>query len=153
MNIEIWDKNIFKTVCPGKDKECGGWDHWVKALEYAVKVFGFGKVSSNIVSGIEPKESILQGVEYLASKGVICLAGVWRPSRGSSYEGHQSPTVDWHYDLTQKVTNIYRKAGFKYKEHLYRVFGHPTLFYHDIYNIEDERLPIFKQQQPLAAVS
>lgn len=59
-NIEIWDKNIWKAICPGKDRVCGGWDNWVKSLEYMVKVFGRGKVRSNIVSGIEPKKASLK---------------------------------------------------------------------------------------------
>lgn len=32
------------------EKECGGWQHWVDALEYAVKVFGFGKVRTGFVA-------------------------------------------------------------------------------------------------------
>ncbi|MGA2091745.1 MAG: radical SAM protein, partial [Endomicrobiales bacterium] len=47
LNIEIWDKNIRKTVCPGKEKICGGFENWINALEYAVKVFGKGHVGSN----------------------------------------------------------------------------------------------------------
>ena len=57
MNIEIWDKGIYEAICPGKARGGGGWEHWVKALEYAAKVFGHGRVRSNIVAGIEPKRS------------------------------------------------------------------------------------------------
>ena len=53
--------------------------HWVKALEYAATVFGRGNVRSNIVAGIESKDSILEGIEYLASKGLICYAGASGP--------------------------------------------------------------------------
>jgi biotin synthase-related radical SAM superfamily protein len=42
INLELWDKNFFKALCPGKEQECGGWEHWVEALEYAASVFGFG---------------------------------------------------------------------------------------------------------------
>lgn len=145
MNIEIWDKNIFKSICPGKEANCGGWDHWLKALEYAVDVFGFGRVRSNIVAGIEPKQSTLEGIEYLASKGVICFAGAWCPNPGSALEGHRTPEADWHFDVAKKVAAIFRKAGFTYDQ-LYDCNAAPTTLCHDIYKIEDELLPIFKEK-------
>ena len=122
MNIEIWDKDMFKAICPGKQKRCGGWEHWVKALEAAAEVFGRGNVRSNIVAGIEPKESILEGVEYLASKGVLCNAGAWCPNPGSALEGHRTPETAWHYDLTLKVASIFRRYGYT-TEQLYGGFG------------------------------
>ncbi|UZQ51557.1 radical SAM protein [Clostridium kluyveri] len=143
MNIEIWDKNIFKSICPGKVEQCGGWNNWIKALEYAVKVFGFGKIRSNIVAGIEPKNSTLEGVEYLASKGVICFAGAWCPNPGSALEGHRTPEPEWHLDMAYKVYSIFKKAGFTY-EQLYDCNAEPTTLCHDLYKIEDELLPIFK---------
>lgn len=144
MNIEIWDKNIFKTICPGKEEQCGGWEHWVKALEHAAAVFGFGRVRSNIVAGIEPKQSILEGVEYLASKGVIAFAGPWCPNPGSALEGHRSPEPAWHFDLARKIAAIHRKAGFTF-EQLIGVAA-PLSTVHDIYRIEDELLPVFKEK-------
>jgi hypothetical protein len=136
MNIELWDKNFFNSIYPGKRDHCGGWDHWVKALEYAVDVFGWGRVRSNIVAGIEPKESTLAGVEYLASKGVICFAGAWCPNPGSALEGHRTPEPAWHWDMAKKVTSIFRKAGFTYDQ-LYDCSAAPTTLNHDIYKIED----------------
>ncbi len=144
-NIEIWDKNIFKAICPGKDQQCGGWEHWVKALEYEVEVFGKGKVRSNIVAGIEPKDSTLEGIEYLASKGVVCFATSWNPNPGSALEGHRSPEPAWHFDLYKKTAAIHRKYGFTYEE-LYDCYAAPITIIHDIYRIEDETLPVFKGQ-------
>ncbi|APM39222.1 radical SAM protein [Clostridium kluyveri] len=145
MNIEIWDKNIFKSICPGKVEQCGGWENWIKALERAVKVFGYGRVRSNIVAGIEPKKSTLEGVEYLASKGVICLAGAWCPNPGSELEGHRTPEPEWHLDMAYKVYNIFRKAGFTYDQ-LYDCNAAPTTLCHDLYKIGDELLPVFKKE-------
>lgn len=146
MNIEIWDKNIYKAICPGKVEQCGGWEHWVKALEYAAKVFGYGRVRSNIVGGIEPKKSTLEGVEYLASKGVICGVAAWCPNPGSQLEGHRTPEPEWHLDMAYKVYNIFRKAGFTYDQ-LYDCTAAPTTICHDLYKIEDELLPVFKKHE------
>lgn len=122
MNLEIWNKDIFRAICPGKEKRCGGWDHWVKALEHAATVFGRGNVRSNIVAGIEPKDSILEGVEHLASAGVICFTGAWCPNPGSALEGHRTPETDWHYDLTLKVASILQRQGYT-TEQLFGALG------------------------------
>jgi hypothetical protein len=147
MNIEIWDKDIFKAICPGKEKRCGGREHWAKALVTAAEIFGRGYVRSNIVAGIEGKESILEGVEYLASKGVITYAGAWCPNPGSALEGHSTPEVSWHWYLTQKVTAIHRKYGFT-TEQLYAGLGASGPF-HDLFRIQsgesvDGRLPQYR---------
>lgn len=145
MNIEIWDKNIYNSICPGKRDICGGWDHWVKSLEYSAKVFGYGRVRSNIVGGLEPKKSTLEGVEYLASRGVICSVGAWCPNPGSELEGHRTPEPEWHLDMAYKVNSIYRKAGFTYDQ-LYDGAAAPTSLCHDLYKIQDELLPVFKEK-------
>jgi hypothetical protein len=116
MNIEIWDRNIWRAVCPGKDKYCGGWDNWVKALEHAAGVFGKGRVASNIVGGIEPKKSILAGIEWKLSHGIIGSASTWRAVPGSVLEGHRSPETAWHFDLQKKIAALYKQYGFSFSD-------------------------------------
>jgi hypothetical protein len=99
-----------------------------------VQVFGRGRVRSNIVAGIEPKQSILEGVEELASKGVVCFAGAWCPNPGSTLEGHRTPETAWHVDLTRKVQTIHARHGFTV-EQLYDCLGNSSPV-HDIYRIE-----------------
>jgi hypothetical protein len=150
MNIEVWDKGIYDAICPGKARGGGGWDHWVKALEHAAKVFGHGRVRSNIVAGIEPKRSTLAGLEYLASKGVVGTFTVWCPSPGSELEGHRSPEPGWYLDLAHKLVAIWKKNGISY-DHVFDSHASSDTLQHDIYRIEDELLPVFataKQLEP-----
>lgn len=142
MNIEIWDKGIYDAICPGKARGGGGWEHWVKALEYAVTVFGHGRVRSNIVAGIEPKRSTLAGLEYLASKGVVGTFAVWCPNPGSELEGHRCPEPGWYLDLAHKLVAIWKKNGITY-QHVFDSNASSDTLQHDIYRIEDETLPIF----------
>jgi hypothetical protein len=137
MNIEIWDKHIWKTICPGKDSQCGGWENWVRALEYMVKVFGRGRVRSNIVSGIEPKKSVLEGVEYLSDIGVVSLPGPWCPNPGSELEGHRTPETSWHLDNYYKFAAIYRRKGYTLRELFDCSAARGPV--HDIYLIEEEQ--------------
>jgi hypothetical protein len=118
-NLEIWDENFFKTICPGKDELCGGRKNWIDALKHEVDVFGKGNVRSVLVSGIEPKESILDGIEYLASIGVIAIPSLWKPCIGSAFEGHSSPVTQWHQEVIERTFNIYKKYGFTFEQFYY----------------------------------
>lgn len=143
MNLELWDKDFYKAVCPGKANGSGGWEHWVKALEYAVGVFGWGRVRSNFVAGIEPKAKTLEGFEYLGSKGVVFSFNVWAPNVGSAFEGHRSPETSWFVDLAEKAATIWKKNGFTYDQIHDATAGDQRLP-NDIYRIENEVFPIFE---------
>lgn len=150
INIEVWNEHFFRAYCPGKEKECGGRDHWIKALEHAVGVFGYGRVRSNMVGGLESKDSTLEGIEYLTSKGILAIAPGWIPNPGSALEGHRSPEPEWHIDLAKKTYDIYRKRGFTWDQ-IYDGNAAPLTLVHDLYRIEEERLPIFDQLKKLSA--
>lgn len=111
-NLEVWDRNIFAAICPGKEKRNGGWQHWIDSLEAAVDIFGKGNVHTNIVGGLAPKDSTLEGIEYLASKGIVCHFSVFHPEKGTPLEGYRSPEASWHWDLVDKATDIFRRYGF-----------------------------------------
>ena len=67
LNLETWDRGIFVKVCGEMDQ-----DWIIEALEHSIKVFGRGKVSSNIIIGMgESDENVLEGVERLARMGVV----------------------------------------------------------------------------------
>lgn len=142
INLEVWNRDFFKAICPGKEQQQGGYDHWVEALEYAVKVFGWGRVRSNFVSGIEPKAYTIQGLETLAGKGIVATTSLWRANPGSAFEGHRAPGLDWYMDLAHTNIDILRKNGITY-EHLYDATFMASSYLHDIYKIEDDLFPIF----------
>ncbi len=74
INIETFDMKIFEKVCPELD-----YDHILSMLEYAVNVFGKGKVTTNIIIGLgESDENVLEGIEYFASIGVVAVIRVLR---------------------------------------------------------------------------
>ncbi len=67
LNLETFDQGIFRKVCGELDLD------WImQALAHAVKVFGRGKVCSNIIIGMgESDENALAGVRALAEIGVV----------------------------------------------------------------------------------
>ncbi|AEF85872.1 radical SAM domain protein [Treponema primitia ZAS-2] len=144
-NIEVWNEQYFNIVCPGKVEMCGTFDHWVKTIEYAISVFGKGKVRSNFVVGLQPKDVLFQGFDYLASIGVVTVASSWVPVIGSPLEGFRSPTVDWHWDAQLQHVRLLQKYGRTYEE-LFNASPSRTLTA-EIYQIESEELPAFRQQK------
>ncbi len=105
-NLEAWDRNIFAGICPGKARTIG-WKNYLRALEYAGKIFEHGKVRSMFVSGLESKDSFLKGAEYLASKNVLAFPMPWTPNIGSRLEGHRTPLPSWHLELSRKLVDIW----------------------------------------------
>jgi hypothetical protein len=136
INLEVWNEKLFEVICPGKSEECGGRENWIKAIEYALNVFGKFRVRSTFVAGLEPKTSLLEGIEYLVSKGVIAIPSQWNVNVGSALEGHRTPKPEWHFDLAQKTVAIYRKYGVTWKELDDANASSDTLI-HDIFRVEE----------------
>ena len=67
INIETFDKDIFNKICPDLD-----YEGILKMLEHAQKIFGKGKVTTNILIGLgETDENVLTGIEYFAKQGIV----------------------------------------------------------------------------------
>ena len=139
LNIEVWDKNVYQVMCPGKARNSGGWDHWLKSIEYAVGVFGHGRVRSNIVAGLEPKPRTLEGVAWFSEHGVVCLPGAWCPNPGSALEGHRTPEPAWHLDLAEKAFRLQKKGGITY-EQVHDASNNDMGLARDIWKIEEGHL-------------
>jgi hypothetical protein len=118
-NLEVWDKDLFALVCPGKSNRDGGWQHWIDSLEAAVEIFGKGHVHSNFVGGLDSKDAFIDGIEYLSSKGIVAHFGVFRPEKGTPFEGHRSPDAAYHWELLDRATDIQLRHGFTI-EQMYR---------------------------------
>jgi hypothetical protein len=148
-NTEVWGKEWFDVINPVKVSSCGGFDNWVKAIEYAIKVFGKGKVRSNFVVGLQPKDRLFEGIEYLASIGVVTVPSPFFPSPVSPLAGFRSPTLEWQWDAQLKVTSILQKYGRTYQE----LFdGAPSRFLaHEIYQFEDGTHPAYAQFEERAS--
>lgn len=142
MNLEIWDENIYKTICPGKSSREGGWKHWVDALEYGAKVFGHGYMNTNFVVGIEPAVLTLEGTKYLSEKGVTVSYDCLQPKDGTAFEGMTIPDPAWFLDMCHKLVEIQKKNGIEYK-HVYATTARKDNLANDIYRIEEELLPVF----------
>ncbi|QLH75533.1 MAG: radical SAM protein [Methanomassiliicoccales archaeon] len=113
INIETWDREIFRKVCGDMDID------WIlQALRHAVKVFGRWKVTTNIIFGLgETDENVLEAVEELVEMGVVPSLRPLRVNdinRGPLIEalGAIAPvTPERILRLSIAAKEIYRKHG------------------------------------------
>ncbi len=67
VNVESFDKEILKNVCPDKD-----YEGIASALEYSSTIFGKNKVCSNTIIGLgESNTTVLSGLNWMAKRGVV----------------------------------------------------------------------------------
>jgi hypothetical protein len=93
-NLEVWDKRLFQITAPGKEKYVG-YDVWVRRMLEYVDIMGEGRVSPNMVSGIEMQrphgfetvseavKSATEGFEFMMSHGVIPHLDTWTIEPGT----------------------------------------------------------------------
>ncbi len=114
-NIETLDRDIFREVCPGLS-----YDYIVEALEHAVGVFGKNHVFSNVLIGMgESDQTVLRGVEMLASKGVIPVLRKTNPHPLRAGEVHVEPvSADRLLRLAAEARRILEKHGLDPKKAL-----------------------------------
>jgi hypothetical protein len=96
-NFEVYDPVLFNKMCPGKvrdiEKGVPGHAHYDRMMRYMVRTFGRGHASGNIIAGLEPAQSTVNGIMHLASMGVIPTIFVFVPLKGTALEEHSPPSI------------------------------------------------------------
>lgn len=115
-NLEIWDREVWKRVCPGKARFFGR-DMWEESLVQAVQIFGEGNVYSAFVIGAEmvldaalpdaeaALKSNIEGVRWLLARGINPILSLFWPFVGTDMEGAKGP--DLHF-LLQLFSRVYQ---------------------------------------------
>jgi hypothetical protein len=111
-NYEVWDKKLFKTLCPGKEKNIGR-DEWFRRIIEAVDIFGDGRVSPNYVAGVEMAQpygfkdvdqaiaSLREGLDFFMSHGVVPHPDSWCIEPLSALGGHPVLPLDYYIKADQ----------------------------------------------------
>ena len=119
-NPEVWGKDLFKMVCPGKDKYVG-WDEWIKRVVKSVDIFGEGGVTPNFVAGVEMAKpfgfkdvdeavrSTSEGFNYLMSHGVVCRYNSWCVEPLSALGGQEPPPLDYFVKISKAWYESWKK--------------------------------------------
>jgi len=112
MSLEIYDKNLFESICPGKARDYGR-SRFIDAFKAAVDIIGRGNVYAGFVAGLEPAESLIEGMTFFAEMGVVPAVAVFHPDDGSKFSEMARPSIDFlrHIGLAQSA--LYKQFGFR----------------------------------------
>ena len=101
--LEFYNPKYFTEFCPGKN-EFLGRETFLKAIEYASKIFGKGRVAGEVIVGLEPVENTLEAIEKFAEFGAVSTVCVFRPCVGTDLEKVNPPKSE---DIASVFTKMY----------------------------------------------
>ena len=110
MHIEVIQPEVRDRIMPGKAKVC--LNYYFQAFEAAVKIFGWGQVSTYILAGLgDSLETIVNTCDRLIHIGVYPFVVPFVPITGTPLANHQPPSSDFMYAIYQRVGNLLNAAG------------------------------------------
>jgi hypothetical protein len=106
--FEIWNRDRFVDVCPGKHRQYG-LDRYLDAIRYCAQDVGpTGRgfepwvVNGEIIAGLESPEDSIRAIEWITSVGAIPTVCVFRPLKATDYAGVAPPK-------TEEIVPVYRR--------------------------------------------
>lgn len=108
-NLEVWDKNLLKKVCPGKH-ELGGREIYIDSAQATIDILGKGHVG--IIFTVGPWESISsisEGSRQLAEKGILPIPVVFHPGKGADYSQRGTTGEEDLLSLFRDIYEIYKE--------------------------------------------
>lgn len=82
-NIEIWNDDLRKKICPGKYEVSK--ERYFEVFDYVLKTLGPNKVGSVLIVGLEDLDSTIEGAKELAKTGVQPCLLPFKPWSGSEF--------------------------------------------------------------------
>lgn len=110
--IEVFDKQLFKAICPGK-QHYYGQDRFFEAFKYAVEIFGRGNVYCNFVGGLEPITSMKKAFTFFSNIGVVPSINVFHPDPESRLAYRKPPTIPYLLSMCREQAKTYQKNKFR----------------------------------------
>lgn len=107
--FEIFDRQLFEEVCPGKHAEYG-LDHYLEAVRYCAALSRKGPkgepwvTNGEIIAGLEPPESSIRAIDWITSVGAVPTVCVFRPLVGTDLEDQEPPRTE---DLVPVFRRLY----------------------------------------------
>ena len=107
---EFEDPEVFARICPGKAQTLGQ-TAFFDAMEYTAKRLGAGKVSGEIIAGLESVASTKKGIDRIVSCGAFPTVCIFRPTVGSELEGALPPRPEEMREVFAYLWEAVRRAG------------------------------------------
>lgn len=109
-NYEVWGKDLFAKICPGKERVIG-FENWIDRILQAADVFGAEHVIPNFVGGVEMNsvsgladvdqaiENTQQGLDYFMKHGVVPRFTTWCPEPLAALGPQKAPSLEYFCKL------------------------------------------------------
>ncbi|WCL50915.1 radical SAM protein [Leptospira sp. GIMC2001] len=109
-NYEVWDRELFKKICPGKEAWIG-YDTWIRRVVDSAEVFGAENVIPNFVGGVELSQpygfktvaeairSTGEGLDFFMSKGIVPRFTAWCPEPFTTLGTQAGPPLEYFCEL------------------------------------------------------
>ena len=107
-NLEVYDRERFAQVCPGKAQHYG-YDNWWRALDYAREVFGAYEVYCGLVWGVELLDTTKLGMHAILDRGIGIATNVFHADPGSVMARHAQPSVADITELAEAEARLYER--------------------------------------------
>jgi len=88
--FEFFSRDVLNRHAPDK-AENQAREHLMRALEYCARLMGKGRVSGELIAGMEPIGDTMRGIDYFAGVGALPLICIFRPLRGTEIENSAAP--------------------------------------------------------------
>jgi radical SAM protein (TIGR04043 family) len=110
MHLEAVELDVRSRIMPGKATV--PVSYYFEAFEAAVKVFGWGQVSTYLLAGLgDSLETLVETSDRLIQLGVYPFVVPFVPITGTPLGHHPAPNSDWMYLLYQQVGQLLQQAG------------------------------------------
>jgi hypothetical protein len=107
---EFEDAEVFARLCPGKAQSVG--QHaFFEAMEYTSRKLGRGRVSGEIIAGVEPIEATKRGIDRIVNAGAFPTVCIFRPTVGSEMENVPPPDPEAMKEVFAHLHQTCRRAG------------------------------------------
>jgi radical SAM protein (TIGR04043 family) len=115
MHLEAVTPKVRERVMPGKATV--SVEHYLRAFEAAVPVFGRGQVSTYILAGLgDSREDILNICERLVAIGVYPFVVPFVPISGTPMEDHPAPDAQWMKSILQPLGAMLSNADLRSRD-------------------------------------
>jgi hypothetical protein len=97
--FEIFDRERFREICPGKHREYG-LDRYLEAIRYCAALGRRGPshepwvTNGEIIAGLEPPASSMRAIDWITSVGAVPTVCVFRPLVGTDLADLPPPRTE-----------------------------------------------------------
>ncbi len=108
--VEFEDAEVFARVCPGKAATVGQ-DAFYDAMAYTSEKLGAGRVSGEIIAGLEPVETTKRAIDRIVATGAFPTVCIFRPLVGSDLANEPPPDPEEMKEVMAYQYTACRRAG------------------------------------------